>query len=60
MKNLLFKAIVTNKEELQGKLSENQLRLVEAVLSLAGLDEVCRLLNTNTDMLLEIVACISD
>ena len=60
IRNLLFKAIVTNKEDIQGKLSENQLLLIEAVLSLTSLDEVCRLLNANTDLLLEIVAYISD
>ena len=58
VRNLLIKKMDTD-SDLLGKLTEKQVLLVEAVLSLRSLCEVCKLLNENIDMVLEIITEIN-
>ena len=57
IRQLLFKKICEYREDLLGKFTGEQLLLVDAVLSFKSLEDVCKLLNNNIDILLKIITC---
>lgn len=59
IRHLLFKKMEDKTNSLRGKLTGKQLLLVDAAMSLQSLDEVCRLLNENIDMLFLIIAYVN-